>query len=400
MSMEERRQRIREELSRSWILRLNSFYDVLLNGLKLPGRPPRPTITLSESRTHWGVWRPDTRQIDLNVRLLLDHDSDTIRGILGHETAHHIVDDLHPELSRTQPPHGQQFQKICRDMGLHRAYWQASINLTENGRPPSPFHTGVEAPDNPLLEKIKKLLALSHSPEPHEAAAALAKAGDLMARHNIDTSRVMPDDPDSGAKCWRISTGSPILSKRCLIIATIIQNHFFASTVFCKKHDFKTDKPIIFLDLIGRPANLPMAIHVFHFLMERTESLWNHHKPMAAARGEKGRGAKTNFMAAMLRAFYQKLDDAEKIRVQNSRRAGREEPTSELILRSDAAVDRLQKELYPPQGTTTSKVRASRSSTRSPYSTAAGRQAGENLSVRSPLASSGGSGNGIAGHLT
>jgi hypothetical protein len=45
-------------------------------------------------------------------------------------------------------------------------------------------------PDLALLEKVRKLLALSDSPNEHEAALAAEKAQDLMLRHGIDIAQI------------------------------------------------------------------------------------------------------------------------------------------------------------------------------------------------------------------
>jgi hypothetical protein len=44
-------------------------------------------------------------------------------------------------------------------------------------------------PDPALVEKVRKLLALSESPNEHEAALAAEKAQDLMLRHGIDMAQ-------------------------------------------------------------------------------------------------------------------------------------------------------------------------------------------------------------------
>ena len=41
-----------------------------------------------------------------------------------------------------------------------------------------------------LVEKVRKLLALSESPNEHEAALAAEKAQDLMLRHGIDMAQI------------------------------------------------------------------------------------------------------------------------------------------------------------------------------------------------------------------
>lgn len=47
-------------------------------------------------------------------------------------------------------------------------------------------------------EKIKKLLALSKSPNEHEAQSALAKAQQLMAEHKISMAEVEDKEKKKG----------------------------------------------------------------------------------------------------------------------------------------------------------------------------------------------------------
>jgi hypothetical protein len=61
-----------------------------------------------------------------------------------------------------------------------------------------------------------------------------------------------------------------------------------------------------------------MAKHVYYYLSERADTLWEQHKPIAAYKGEKGLGAKTAFISNMLMSLCHKLSDAEKERTRNS----------------------------------------------------------------------------------
>src|SRR4051812_49350731 len=45
----------------------------------------------------------------------------------------------------------------------------------------------------PIVEKVRKLLALSTSSNPHEAALAAAKAQNLLAQYNLELSQIDQD---------------------------------------------------------------------------------------------------------------------------------------------------------------------------------------------------------------
>src|SRR5262245_43821012 len=71
---------------------------------------------------------------------------------------------------------------------------------------------GVNAASDRVVERIRKLLALSTSANPNEAALAAEKAVELAQRHNLDLARIdgVPADPYverscdvGGASQWR-----------------------------------------------------------------------------------------------------------------------------------------------------------------------------------------------------
>ncbi|BDE02465.1 DUF2786 domain-containing protein [Pasteurella multocida] len=67
-----------------------------------------------------------------------------------------------------------------------------------------------------LLKKIKKLLALSKSNNPHEAAKALEMAQKLMAEHNVNSIDVEISESDSKQKFSR-KTGQYVHALASLI---------------------------------------------------------------------------------------------------------------------------------------------------------------------------------------
>ena len=62
--------------------------------------------------------------------------------------------------------------------------------------------------DKQILEKIQKLLALSTSPNEHEAALAAAKASELMIAHDINASQLIDNTVDEDVKSDNFAFGS------------------------------------------------------------------------------------------------------------------------------------------------------------------------------------------------
>ncbi|MDR2366827.1 MAG: DUF2786 domain-containing protein [Deltaproteobacteria bacterium] len=381
-----------EELKRkfrnNWVLQLTAHHDWILSEMRGLGAFPGVIIELIESDVSWGYWKPDTRVIALNARLILDYPWDVVIGILKHETAHQIVSDAYPSAASNEPPHGSHFQSVCRRMKLLPMFCHAKVDLRENGGPPCPIGPkNSHDEENPLFVKIKKLLALSGSPEPHEAEAALTKASELMARHNIDTAALLADSEDY--EIWRIPLNCRRIERKNFLIAMIIRNHFFVRTVTNEQYDPWTNQPAKYLELIGRPVNLNMAKHVFHYLTERVESLWGKHKPMAAHNGEKGLGAKTAFITNLLLSLDSKLTAAELERSRDALKARGVLPGNDVtavipsdFIMSDQKLQSFVEQNYPRLRNTARSHRHSFA----PYSSSAGREAGKNLDIFRPIA--------------
>jgi hypothetical protein len=63
--------------------------------------------------------------------------------------------------------------------------WSSLLRCATGGQPVTAIN-----PDRPLVEKVRKLLALSESPNEHEAALAAEKAQDLMLCHGIEMAQI------------------------------------------------------------------------------------------------------------------------------------------------------------------------------------------------------------------
>jgi len=91
---------------------------------------------------------------------------DDLHEIIGHEVAHLINSRFNNSLH-----HDDKFREICSDLGI-----KSSQTVFEH----------IEQTDN-VLNKVKKLLALSESDNGNEAQSALLKARELMREYGIKT---------------------------------------------------------------------------------------------------------------------------------------------------------------------------------------------------------------------
>jgi hypothetical protein len=87
-----------------------------------------------------------------------------------------------------------------------------------------------QTPDiTPIIDKIKKLLALSTSSNPHEAALAAAKAQEMLARYNLEVSQVQTSEPVSRYEQTALSTGPRVWRRQLL---HIIAKYNFCQTIY------------------------------------------------------------------------------------------------------------------------------------------------------------------------
>ncbi|MDR2386994.1 MAG: DUF2786 domain-containing protein [Deltaproteobacteria bacterium] len=384
MDFNKRHEELKRQFRSNWILELTHIHSRELSKLMVVAKDV--SIDVIDSKTNWGYWKPETRVIGINSKLILDYPWDVTLGVFLHEIAHQVVSDIYPLAAQNETSHGPKFQLICDRMKLHPIYRQPMMDVTENGSPPSnigPKTDKVE--ESPLLVKIKKLLALSGSPEPHEAEAALTKASMLMSKHNIDTASILAEADDY--EIWRFPLNTKSISRKTFLIAIILRSHFFVRTITNSVYDPKTNEYFKSLDLIGRQVNLSLARHVYEYLNERSETLWERHKPIAASLGEKGLGAKTAFITNLLQSLHNKLTEAETERKSAMVKSSQAAQGDKYVIPYDFVMNDQKLENFVNMN-----YRNLRSSPRrtgcsyAPYSASAGRKAGEKLNIYHPIA--------------
>ncbi|MDR1577149.1 MAG: SprT-like domain-containing protein [Deltaproteobacteria bacterium] len=369
------RESINVDLKNAWIRRLHEHHRFLLQRLGIEDRRGSKMtvfITIFKNKPFWGFYNPEEFTIGLNLTMFESCPWTTITGILAHETAHQAVYFLSPQAWRAESSHGPTFQKFCQRMGLNPVFAAPGCDEDVMRHPPNPFGPQKKMEPNPILIKVQKLLALSSSPEPAEAEAALAAAGRLMAKHNLE----MVNNPSPGQQeyeRWVLPLGSLRRTMKSLLIGAIIKCHFFVETITIDHYDHLTNRHQKALEILGRPINLVMAKHVFLFLNERTESLWSYHKPLARRMGEKGIKAKNAFIISLLRSFLDKLNNAES---QDSKL-----PSSAVILASDAGLRDFFDQSYPHRRHSYLQD----NSRSSPFSRLAGAKAGQELTINPPI---------------
>lgn len=125
---------------------------------------------------------------------------------------------------------------------------------------------------NDVISKVKKLLALSESPNEHEARSALAKAQALMLEHELSMAEVESYDPEAGKYEEQVvREGSPIMPYETHFAGGVIQEFFFVEVFTRTVRSERTERLLFF----GKPGNVETARHVFEYLAQTFRRLWD-----------------------------------------------------------------------------------------------------------------------------
>ena len=118
--------------------------------------------------------------------------------------------------------------------------------------------------NTPILQKIKKLLALSKSANEHEAALAAAHAQRLLSEHNLAMADVGDTTPPEKADCQATpSTKAP--PKWVVALAGVV-----AVAFDCRVVRFRAESKLVF---VGVGPDPQVACFTYQFLLGRLKKL-------------------------------------------------------------------------------------------------------------------------------
>lgn len=125
-----------------------------------------------------------------------------------------------------------------------------------------------------LLDTIQRLLALSASPNEHEATLALAKAHELMLRHNLSMAEI--DKAECGPNQWvdddSLWWGNRPPSEQRFVVS-ILTEFFFVKVsligIACGR-----GRRYVRLTVFGRDSDVRISRHVFAYLSQQFRRLW------------------------------------------------------------------------------------------------------------------------------
>jgi hypothetical protein len=255
----------------------------------------RPFFSLRGTKKRLGTWLSERREICLSRDFVLNHPWDSVREVLLHEMAHQYTDEVFN--IQDQTPHGPAFREACR---LFRANPEATVEtvpldvLVANGR-----HTLADT----LLLRIRKLMALSKSSNPHEAEAAMTKAHQMIRRYNLD---LLAHDEKRGF--LSVFAGRPALRHRRedYHLGALLRDFYFVSGIWVPAYVIEKGKTGTVLELSGTVENLRIATYVHGFVQRFIESSWGEYRGRKRGVGRR----RSDFAVGILEGLRSKLSAA------------------------------------------------------------------------------------------
>ena len=266
-----------------------------------------PVIEVTELGRLWGQWDPESRTIRMSLNLIENYPWDMVLEILRHEMAHQIVTDQFG----SDEAHGPLFRRACGMLGT--AAWAiraesetSELNALLKDQQESP-------PEDRLLVRVEKLLALATSSNEHEALAAMRKVRELYARYNIE--RIEQGTPTARDEMVTvlIKTGKKRVERYQSVIASILHEHFFVEVVHSSLYDAKDCTEYKVIELLGTKTNVAMAEYVFHFLSNQVMFLWNGFRLGTGQKIGKERRHKSSYLLGVLNGFRDRMESDRKI---------------------------------------------------------------------------------------
>ena len=260
-----------------------------------------PIVEITETEKLYGSWQAETRTIRLSARLITTRTWDITCQILKHEMAHQICSELfHVQTC----DHGPVFHQACDLLGLPAAFRHAAADLPKSANA-APADNQQTEKGRQFIARIGKLLALATSANEHEAALAMEKASQLMARYNL---RQIEEDSHSAFTTLIINTRCQRLEGWQRKICVILLQFFYVKVVTSSLYDPMSDTHHKTIELFGRQENVTIAEYCHTFLAAKIASLWQQNRNRISGKGLR---ARNSYYLGLLQGFYDKLKNRE-----------------------------------------------------------------------------------------
>ena len=257
-----------------------------------------PVIEIIETTETLGRWQRHIRTIGISRHVVVNHGWDMTINVLKHEMAHQICDEL---FGGHEMPHDSRFRQACDMLGLPEEFSRARLHPALLQTPMAAATHGDDRRGR-LIEKVRKVLALSQSANEHEARLALEMAVRIMNRHELERAEV--ERPLDKVTYRIISLARQRVQLYQRLIASLLSRHFNVRLIHSRIYDPEADAVYRSFEIFGRRDYVEIAEYCYHFLEHRLAALWHAHRhglPGGA------RGMKNSYCCGVLQGFEQNL---------------------------------------------------------------------------------------------
>jgi len=225
-----------------------------------------PTISLCAELGKWGCWIGGKEQrIELNYRLLTDFQWPILLEVMKHEVAHQVCEYLGYAVGESA--HGPKFREICDVLGANP---QASV------LDPSTWKTteanGEMGETAKMMERLKKVLAMTQSTNQNEAEVALAKAQEIAERYALDLKNLSGEEEFEVLCLGKVEARKNIVERT---LSSLLQKHFNVRAVWHWAPVLGDNRTMgSVLMIIGTVQNLQIASYTYDYIKHYLETAW------------------------------------------------------------------------------------------------------------------------------
>ena len=259
-----------------------------INGNHLQNGLEPPVFQFSESTRRLGSWQRETRTISLSWKLLMHASEHEVEAVLKHEMAHQYADEVLRAADHAgETPHGSAFRHACALLGIE-----------------SYARFGIQKKASPLLDRVRKLLALAESKNIHEAELAMTRAKQLMEKY------ALAPEP-AHQEFHYLYLGQPHKQKGLptQLLAGLLVRFFQVEIVWIPSETARNRDRVWLMEALGTLENLEVAEYVYDYLQRELDWLWKAHRKRNPRL--KGKGPKRDFQVGLLKGLVEKLGSNE-----------------------------------------------------------------------------------------
>lgn len=170
----------------------------------------------------------------------------------------------------------------------------------------------TQRPQEEVITKIQKLLALGQSPNENEAKLAMLNANKMLTKYNLSILDVSAEEKNKDVTEFSFEIGKRVPKWKSALLNGICMTNF-CKLVITKMHNSH-------FVIIGKDCNIQVAFELYLYLSEAVEK-W------AKTHAGKGTAAKNSYKIGMVMGLCERLDEVKK----QAEKEGIEETTAVVV---------------------------------------------------------------------